>query len=108
MHVNLTPRLDEYILTKVKGGRYNNASEVVRDALRRMQDGEAQQAALLSGLAVEDIDVIRSRVRQGIAEIDRGAGRSYKGEPGLRKLFGELRAEAREELSAERRKKAKR
>ena len=108
MHVNLTPQLDEYILAKVKSGRYNNSSEVVRDALRRMQDGEAERAALLAGLGPDEIAGIRSRVRQGISEIDGGAGRSYEGERGLKKLFGDLRAQARKELSAERRKKAKR
>ena len=108
MHVNLTPKLDEYVLAKVKNGRYNNASEVVRDALRRMQDMEAQQAALLSGLTPDDIEGIRSRVRQGISEIDRGEGTNYEGAPGLKKLFSNLRTEAHKELSAERRKKVKR
>ena len=41
MHVNLTRTLDEDVLTKVKSGRYNNASEVIREALRYMQEREA-------------------------------------------------------------------
>jgi hypothetical protein len=32
-NVNLTDELDRFVLTKVESGRYENASEVVRDAL---------------------------------------------------------------------------
>ena len=35
MNVSLTPELEIVIEQKVKSGLYNNASEVVRDALRR-------------------------------------------------------------------------
>ena len=34
MHVSLTDRLDGYVRQKVEDGLYNNASEVIRDALR--------------------------------------------------------------------------
>ena len=34
MNVSLTPRLEEFIRKKVSSGLYNNASEVVREALR--------------------------------------------------------------------------
>jgi putative addiction module CopG family antidote len=36
MHVSLTPRLEELVRRKVESGLYNNASEVVREALRLM------------------------------------------------------------------------
>lgn len=35
MNVSLTPELETVIEKRVKSGLYNNASEVVRDALRR-------------------------------------------------------------------------
>ena len=35
-NVNLTPELDRFVLSRVESGRYENASEVVRAALRRM------------------------------------------------------------------------
>ena len=35
MHVSLTDRLDEYVREKVASGLYNNASEVIREALRQ-------------------------------------------------------------------------
>ncbi len=34
MHISLTEKLDEYVKGKVQSGLYNNASEVVREALR--------------------------------------------------------------------------
>ncbi|MFD2263229.1 type II toxin-antitoxin system ParD family antitoxin [Lacibacterium aquatile] len=36
MHVSLTPKLEEMVREKVESGLYNNASEVIRDALRLM------------------------------------------------------------------------
>lgn len=35
MNVNLTPALEEFVRVKVSSGLYNNASEVIREALRR-------------------------------------------------------------------------
>ena len=40
-NVNLTEKLDRFITTRVKTGRYENASEVVRAALRTLQREEA-------------------------------------------------------------------
>lgn len=37
MHISLTPRLEEFVKAKVASGFYNNASEVIREALRFMQ-----------------------------------------------------------------------
>lgn len=36
MHISLTPELEEFVREKVDSGLYNNASEVIRDALRQM------------------------------------------------------------------------
>lgn len=36
MHVSLTPALEAMVRRKVESGLYNNASEVVREALRLM------------------------------------------------------------------------
>jgi antitoxin ParD1/3/4 len=37
MNVDLTPELEELVQRKVKSGRYNTASEVVREALRILE-----------------------------------------------------------------------
>jgi antitoxin ParD1/3/4 len=41
MHVSLTPELEELVKEKVASGLYNNASEVVREALRLMHQQDA-------------------------------------------------------------------
>lgn len=40
MHISLTPELEAGIRQKVKSGYYNNASEVIRNALRFWEANE--------------------------------------------------------------------
>jgi antitoxin ParD1/3/4 len=54
MNVSITDRLVTFVRKKVKSGRYNNASEVVREALRRMEDEDARTLSLVKPSA-EDI-----------------------------------------------------
>lgn len=49
-NVNLTDELDSFVLAKVESGRYENASEVVRDALRTLEREEQQYEAKLAKL----------------------------------------------------------
>jgi antitoxin ParD1/3/4 len=49
-NVNLTDELDRFLLTKIKSGRYENASEVVRAALRVLEREEQQYEAKLAAL----------------------------------------------------------
>lgn len=37
MNVSLTPELEKFVTAKVRSGRYNSASEVVREALRLLE-----------------------------------------------------------------------
>jgi antitoxin ParD1/3/4 len=53
MNVNLTPQLEELVRTKVESGLYNSASEVVREALRLMDDRDRVSAAKLEQLKAE-------------------------------------------------------
>lgn len=57
-NVNLTVELDRFVLKKVKTGRYENASEVVRAALRTLEREERQYEAKLAALraAIDDGD----------------------------------------------------
>src|SRR5260370_5052354 len=48
MNVSITDRLAGYVRKKVKSGRYNNASEAVREALRRRAAANARPARLVS------------------------------------------------------------
>ncbi len=49
-NVHLTPELEGFARGCVESGRYNNVSEVVRSALRLLQDQEARQRAFLASL----------------------------------------------------------
>jgi antitoxin ParD1/3/4 len=53
-NVNLTDELDRFVLAKIESGQYENASEVVRAALRSLerdeQEFEAKLAALRSAI----------------------------------------------------------
>ena len=59
MNVNLTPQLEDLVRAKVASGLYTSASEVVREALRLMDEQDRLRAARL--------DQLRADVRQGLA-----------------------------------------
>jgi antitoxin ParD1/3/4 len=48
MNVSLTPELEKFVSSKVKSGRYNSASEVVREALRLLEEHESARAVQLA------------------------------------------------------------
>jgi antitoxin ParD1/3/4 len=61
--VSLGPHYEEFIQKAIAGGRFNNVSEVIRAALRQMEDEEARLSAIRSALVegensgiVEDFD----------------------------------------------------
>lgn len=58
MNVNLTPQLEELVRSKVASGMYTSASEVVREALRLMDEKDRLRAAKLEQL--------RDDIRQGL------------------------------------------
>ncbi len=43
LSVSLTNQLRDYVRAKVESGRYESASEVIRESLRSMQDDEKRQ-----------------------------------------------------------------
>lgn len=58
MNVSLTPQLEELIQDKVASGRYGNASEVVREALRLLEERDQERSAKLQAL--------RQAIQEGI------------------------------------------
>jgi antitoxin ParD1/3/4 len=66
MNVNLTPQLEELVRRKVATGMYNSASEVVRDALRLMEEQDQIRALRLEQL--------RTELQRGL---DSGAGQAW-------------------------------
>lgn len=110
MNVSITDRLAGYVRKKVRSGRYNNASEVVREALRRMEEDDERALRLakpsaediLTDLTEQQVEGIRRRVRSGIESIDAGEFREYKGSEGLRELAAEIKASGRKALAKDR------
>lgn len=49
-NINLTAELDRFIASKVKSGRYENASEVVRAGLRNLEREEREHELKLLAL----------------------------------------------------------
>jgi antitoxin ParD1/3/4 len=49
MNVSLTAELERFVNAKVESGRYNSASEVVREALRLLEEHDRARALQLAG-----------------------------------------------------------
>lgn len=54
MHINLSPEMEAFIKGKVASGYYGNATEVIRDAIRRMQAEELRMTAWKTALKKGD------------------------------------------------------
>jgi antitoxin ParD1/3/4 len=68
-NVVLTKHQEKLIETLVESGRYQNASEVLREGLRLVEQREAEDAAKL--------DVLREAARVGFGALDRGEFREF-------------------------------
>lgn len=64
MNVSLTPQLEKLVQDRVKSGRYTSASEVIREALRLMDERDRLLEAKL--------DQVRQDIREGLRQIDEG------------------------------------
>ena len=69
-NVVLTDRHEEVIDLLVSSGRYQNASEVLRDGLRLVEEREALNSAKL--------ELLREAVRAGVADLEAGKYRSFR------------------------------
>jgi putative addiction module CopG family antidote len=62
-NVHLPPDLDDFVLTRIEGGRYSNASEMVQAALRALdreeRTHEAKRAALRAATQGADANSIQ-------------------------------------------------
>jgi antitoxin ParD1/3/4 len=53
MNVSLTAELEKFVSAKVESGRYNSASEVVREALRLLEEHDQARSVQLAGFNQE-------------------------------------------------------
>ncbi|MBL4868699.1 MAG: type II toxin-antitoxin system ParD family antitoxin [Pseudomonadales bacterium] len=66
MNISLTPQLERYVKQKVDTGMYNSVSEVMREALRLLEERDA--------LKEIKMEALRRDIKAGIDELDRGEG----------------------------------
>ena len=64
VNVSITPELDAFLQSRVKSGRYQTTSEVVREALRLLERHERERDAAAQQL--------KAKLERGAAEADRG------------------------------------
>jgi antitoxin ParD1/3/4 len=73
-NVHLTPELERFARECVAEGRYNNVSEVVRSALRLLQEVEEQRRHLLQQMQEAEAEADRDgthTLEEVLAEMDR-------------------------------------
>lgn len=66
MNVSLTPKLEQYVKQKVAAGMYNSVSEVMREALRLLEERDA--------LKEMKLEALQRDIQEGIDGLDRGEG----------------------------------
>lgn len=81
MNISLTDHFEKFISSLVEAGRYSNASEVVRAALRLLEDEDKLKNAQL-----------QAAIDRGIAELEAGQGQPFDAEA--------IKAEGRRRLAA--------
>jgi len=88
-NVVLTDRHERFISDLVGSGRYQNASEVLREGLRLIEERDAREAAKLRAL--------HEAAQVGFADLEAGHFRDVS-EDGLDALIGDLGRQAGEHL----------
>ncbi|MDP6719342.1 MAG: type II toxin-antitoxin system ParD family antitoxin [Pirellulaceae bacterium] len=84
MNVELTPDDQTFVEERIRSGRYENAADVVHQALTLMR------------LTPRSLDDVRAMVDTGLEQLDRGEGTPWNGE--------EIKAEGRRRLDEIRKK----
>lgn len=85
MHISLTTELKARIKAKVDSGLYNNASEVIREALRFMDTHE-------DWIHEVKLAHLRDQLKVGTDQLDRGEGIAIKSKAALNSLFEDVKA----------------
>src|SRR5436309_11069017 len=64
VNISLTPQLDRFLQSRVKSGRYQTTSEVVREALRLLERHERERD--------EAFQQLKAKLERGAAQADLG------------------------------------
>jgi antitoxin ParD1/3/4 len=90
--VLLSDQFERFITAGIEEGRYSDASEVIREGLRLLQQRDAENRAR--------IDWLRGALQVGIDEIERGEGVEFASLDELAEHLDMIGDEASQELAA--------
>ena len=82
MNFSLTPSLEQFVRDRADSGDYNNASEVVREAIRLLRRVEEQRALKMERL--------RAAIREGDEALARGEFTDLNSDQELDEFFAEV------------------
>ncbi len=82
MNFSLTPSLEQFVRDRANSGDYNNASEVVREAIRLLKRAEERRALKMERL--------RAAIREGDEALARGEFTDLNSDQELDAFFAEL------------------
>ncbi len=82
MNFSLTPSLEQFVRDRAASGDYNNASEVVREAIRLLKRAEERRALNMGRL--------RAAIRDGDEALARGEVTEVNSDRDLDELFAGL------------------
>ena len=94
LNVSITPYFSNFIRRKIKSGRYSNASEVVRDALRRMD----QEEMLQEQSVITDPDNLYEELLKAEESSKRGEDIILNGDEELEAFFADIIARGEQRL----------
>jgi antitoxin ParD1/3/4 len=93
-NVHLTEHFDQFIDRKVSTGRFSNASEIVREGLRLLEQREREDEA--------KIEWLRSAAREGFDQLDSGDSMDFNSVDDLVSYIEQVGAEVSQELASTR------
>ena len=84
MHLSLTPELEARVRAKIDSGLYNNASEVIREALRFMDTHEDW---------IHDLKIakLREQIQVGIDQMNQSTGKAIESRADLQIMFDQFK-----------------
>jgi len=92
-NVNLTEHFDGFVEAGIASGRFSNASEVVREGLRLLEQREQEDQAKLEWL--------RAAAKKGFDDIERGDYVTLRSDEEIESFVQQIGEEVSAELAAE-------
>jgi len=86
MNINFPPVDDQFIKNQIESGYYSNATELVRDAVRRLREEEEKRKAFLAAVKKGEDDIAAGRTipysEEWLEEVtERAIQKALNGEP---------------------------